>query len=514
MSTYTLSLSDDIYMLDGIQPRLPVYDLVQKYSRLQSTGTSEDVYIFYWYPIEYRTDFSTSRYTLELDTLNTFDTTNNVIYVDSIVGQVDLSISFPALSGLTLLINDVTVTFTTNESSLDLVITKINSETDSTDIASKVTFGSIEYIKLIGCTLYHTGTANVLLGLPTTIDYTIAKEYHDGNLVKGFEIDVFLRNINYDPSDTTLVRTNATQSFYWRVKPRNTFMTEVNYLTKWGSYGSGSGYFNNPIGITTDSLGNIFVVDQVNNRVQKFNSSGVYQSQFGTPGSGNGQFDFPYGITTDSLDNIYVTDFFNNRVQKFNSSGVYQSQFGTPGSGNGQFNGPEGISTDSLNNIYVVDTGNSRIQKFSSVGTYTLQWGSLGSGNSEFILPQGIVVDSSNKIYVADTSNYRIQKFDSVGMFIIKWGSNGTGDGQFNSPYDISSDSLGNVYVTDTVNNRIQKFSSTGVFIVKWGSAGSGSGYFNNPKGITVNRVNKNIYVSDTGNYRIQKFSCLEWLNK
>jgi sugar lactone lactonase YvrE len=60
-----------------------------------------------------------------------------------------------------------------------------------------------------------------------------------------------------------------------------------------------------------------------------------------------------------------VADSFNNRVQVFNSSGVYQTQFGSGGSGDGQFDTPFGIALDSSGNIYVVDSGNNRVQVFA-----------------------------------------------------------------------------------------------------------------------------------------------------
>jgi DNA-binding beta-propeller fold protein YncE len=66
---------------------------------------------------------------------------------------------------------------------------------------------------------------------------------------------------------------------------------------------------------------------------------------------GDGQFNEPWGIAVDNIGNVYVTDYENNRVQKFSSSGHYVSKWGSPGSGNGQFNGPRGIAVDSNDNI-------------------------------------------------------------------------------------------------------------------------------------------------------------------
>ena len=141
------------------------------------------------------------------------------------------------------------------------------------------------------------------------------------------------------------------------------------FLTMWGSFGSGDGQFSQPYGIALDSSGNIYVADFINNRIQKFNSTGVFVSKFGSGGSGDGQFGVPVGIAVDSSGNIYVAEFGNNRIQKFNSAGVFVSKFGSLGPGDGQFSGPAGIALDSSGNMYVADTGNNRIQVFSLVSS-------------------------------------------------------------------------------------------------------------------------------------------------
>ena len=46
---------------------------------------------------------------------------------------------------------------------------------------------------------------------------------------------------------------------------------------------------------------------------------------FGGPGTGNGQFNDPEGVAVDSGGNIYVADTVNNRIQKFDSSGNFPS---------------------------------------------------------------------------------------------------------------------------------------------------------------------------------------------
>jgi|GEM_PF-855833 len=278
------------------------------------------------------------------------------------------------------------------------------------------------------------------------------------------------------------------------------------FITAFGSYGSGNGQFYYPYGIVADSAGNIYVADGAGNRVQKFDNNGNYLTQWGSAGTGNGQFYQPVGIAVDIADNVYVTDFDNNRVQKFSAAGNYLTQWGSAGTGNGQFYYPTGIEVDSSGNVFVVDYYNNRVQKFDSANTYLSQWGSYGSGNGYFNEPVAIAVDSAGNVFVADTYNNRVQKFDNNGNYLTQWGSAGTGNGQFYYPYGVAVDSADNVFVADTYNNRVQKFDNNGNYLTQWGSAGTGNGQFYYPFDIAVDAAG-NVFVSDLYNNRIQKFA-------
>ena len=102
-----------------------------------------------------------------------------------------------------------------------------------------------------------------------------------------------------------------------------------NYVTQWGSEGSGNGRFNDPYGVAVDGSGNVYVADYYNDRIQKFLSDGTYVTQWGSKGSSNGQFSSPYGVAVDGSGNVYVADTFNNRIQKFLSDGTYVTQWVT-----------------------------------------------------------------------------------------------------------------------------------------------------------------------------------------
>lgn len=244
-----------------------------------------------------------------------------------------------------------------------------------------------------------------------------------------------------------------------------------------------------------------------------------FLSKWGSQGSGDGQLNFPDGIAVDEAGNVYVADRDNHRVQKFGADGRFLLTWGSEGGGDGQFNNPRAVSVDRVRNVYVVDQATAgtygtgiRIQKFSSDGRFLLSWGTSGDGDGQFYNAEGIAVDGAGNVYVTDWGRERVQKFTSNGGFLLYLGTEGTGagrgtgDGQFHNPKGISVDRAGNVYVAETINHRVQVFDSNGRFQRKWGSEGSGNGQFDRPRYVAVDGA-WNVYVSDSGNHRVQVFA-------
>ncbi len=79
------------------------------------------------------------------------------------------------------------------------------------------------------------------------------------------------------------------------------------------------GQFYGPTGIAVDPAGNVYVADMLNNRIQKFDSSDNFITKWGSRGTGDGEFDHPNAVAVDSKSgNVYVGDFDkNNRIQVF-----------------------------------------------------------------------------------------------------------------------------------------------------------------------------------------------------
>ena len=299
-------------------------------------------------------------------------------------------------------------------------------------------------------------------------------------------------------------------------------------VSKWGRTGRGAsllhgGEFMAPLyGLAVDQQGSLFVVDNGNNRIQKFDNTGNFIILWGNFGSANSNFHNPTGIACDGKGDVWVVDTNNHRVQKFDGKlGGYIMKFGSRGNGEGQFNSPWGIAVDRVRGyVYVVDRANFRVQKFDMAGEFIMSWGSFGNGDGQFYFPRGIAVDQNDgSVYVVDMGNHRIQKFDTstnvLPQLLTKWGGSSEPGhassplaqeaGQLRSPWGIAVDGAGDVFVSDAGNHRIEKFDKEGNFITQWGGYGNGDGQFNFPYGIAVD-AKGSVFAVDSGNTRVQQF--------
>jgi hypothetical protein len=149
----------------------------------------------------------------------------------------------------------------------------------------------------------------------------------------------------------------------------------------------------NPVGVAVDAAGHLYIADEYNKHIRKVTPAGVITSVAGngTYGgfSGDGgpaalaQLDDPVGVAVDAMGNLYIADQLNNRIRKVNPAGVI-STFAGDGtdadfSGDGgratlaPLNWPAAVAVDAAGNLYIA-AGN-RIQKVTPAGVIsTVGW--------------------------------------------------------------------------------------------------------------------------------------------
>jgi gliding motility-associated-like protein len=277
---------------------------------------------------------------------------------------------------------------------------------------------------------------------------------------------------------------------------------------------------DNAIGVFVDATGNVYIVDRLNYRVQKWPPGGV-SGQTVAGGNGQGaqanQLSDPIGVFVDPAGNVYVDDFGNYRIQEWAPgavSGVTVAGGNGQGSNANQLSQPTSVFVDGGGNIFIADANNNRVQEWApgAVSGMTVAGGN-GPGNAanQLDYPAGVFVDGFGNLYVADEKNNRIQEWAPGAVSgVTVAGGNGVGNAanQLNTPYSVFVDNSGNIYIDDLVNYRIQKWAwgaASGVTVAGGNGGGNGANQLLDPTGVFVDSQG-NIYIADYGNNRIQKW--------
>jgi len=267
-----------------------------------------------------------------------------------------------------------------------------------------------------------------------------------------------------------------------------------------------------------DAAGNVYIGDLYNCVVRKVDAStGVISNYAGSgPGincgySGDGglatdaQLNQPIGLTFDSAGNLYIADALNEVIRKVTAStGIITT---VAGDGTGGFSGdggpatkaqldvPEDVAFDAAGNLYIADAGNFRvrvvlpdgiIETFAGDGTF----GSSGDGGpatqASLGEPFSVATDAAGDVLIADGLNNRVRWVDGAGIIYTVAGdgnSGFSGDGglathaDVQSPTGVGLDPSGDIYVTTRVIRKVSAVANlnSSAYTISFGSQNVGS---------------------------------------
>lgn len=320
---------------------------------------------------------------------------------------------------------------------------------------------------------------------------------------------------------------------------------------------------NQVVGLATDGSGNLYLADEKNNRVRKVDRNGVMTTLAGTGAAGfsgdggaaaQAQLNAPLGVCTDTAGNVYINDVANYRVRKVTPAGVITTiagngqgsrvigtTFGTVGDGGPATSASFSIvircAADGAGNIYVADQGAHCVRKIDSAGTITTYAGRCvataasngfsGDGGPATAAmlnnPTALAFDTQGGLYISDQFNHRVRRVDSSSTIRTVAGNGSqtfSGDGAQAAaaglpfPGSMAVDPAGNLYVVDNVDNRVRAVVGGVIRTI----AGTGAAAFGGDNGPPLQAslnapfalaldAPGNLYIGDTNNHRVRKIS-------
>ncbi|HUP60473.1 MAG TPA: NHL repeat-containing protein [Thermoanaerobaculia bacterium] len=348
---------------------------------------------------------------------------------------------------------------------------------------------------------------------------------------------LFPTGVATDSSSNVYVADNNTIR---KITPTGAVTTLAGLAAAFGSAdGTGTAArFDDPRGVAIDSGGNVYVADTRNYTIRKITPAGAVTTMAGLAGihgsaDGTGSaasFRSPIGVATDSSGNVYVSE--TSAIRKITPAGAVTTLAGDPanqgfadGTGSAaRFFWPSGVAIDGGGNVYVADKDNHAIRKVTTTGAVTTLAGDPGNQGSadgtgsaaRFAYPHGVATDSSGNLYVADTRNNTIRKITPAGQVTTLAGlagiggnADGTGSAaQFGFPTGVATDTNGNIYVADY--RSIRKVTPEGVVTTLGGNPHPGNvdgtgiaARFDGAFGVATD-TSGNVYVADSRNHTIR----------
>jgi hypothetical protein len=201
---------------------------------------------------------------------------------------------------------------------------------------------------------------------------------------------------------------------------------------------------------------------------------------FGEPCSGSpcgaGQLKEPSGVAVnDTTGDVYVVDQGDDRVEQYSSTGVFLGQFDGSAAPTGVFSSPEYVAVDNSGSedVYVADNGHHAVDKFGPAGEYLGQLTgtcpaegeSQAAGkcvpSGEPVTPfgelDGVAVGGAGELWVHDNTG-GFDEFTSTGEYTTSFRHSA-----FEHPGGIALDAEGNIYATFLETGEAAKLSLSGV---------------------------------------------------
>jgi len=334
---------------------------------------------------------------------------------------------------------------------------------------------------------------------------------------------------------------------------------------------AGEAMLSSPTSVAVDpTTGKVFVVDRGNHRVLRWASDAALvtgaaaEAVFGQPdfvtrtaGLSATKMNDPVALTVDSQGRLWVSEYVNNRVVRFDNAstkpsgaaadGVLGQANFTTATGNIRQNGmrgPIGLQVDASGRLWVAEFNNHRVVWFNNaalkanganadgvLGQPNFTTATAGASATTMNRANGVYVDKDGRLWTSEWSNQRILRFDQAAQKANGAAADGVlGQPDFTSNASNTTrngltvlrglwgDREGRIYAVQENSARISIFENAAAKAngadadQVWGQPDFTSGgiaspptasSLNFPRGIFIDEAENRMWIADNSNHRV-----------
>jgi DNA-binding beta-propeller fold protein YncE len=177
-------------------------------------------------------------------------------------------------------------------------------------------------------------------------------------------------------------------------------------------FGGPTAYLFHPRGMNVFEDDTIGLADTGSSRLAFFTPAGIQAGSIGgAVGDGPGEFNEPTDLLRDVQGTYFVVEAMNNRIQRVDPVGNSLAQWAIPPAY--AFDGPH-LAFGPDESIFMTESQSHSLLRYAPDGTMLDQWQTIGP--IKLVAPVGVYFDpSTNRLYLTDVKTHQVHVFEVQG---------------------------------------------------------------------------------------------------